>query len=219
MISHEHQFIFVHISHCGGTSVENALADFGHMRPGDIDPVQEKDILFGTLPLNTTQHMTALELKQFYGQEIWDQYYTFAFVSNPFDRMITSYLQRGMPIYGHKSLAEFLDGPYCNPSQSLPFLKRRKLGKYARSERMASSCYSWLCDEDGELLDLDFLGRKESLAEDFQTVVRAIGIEAELGVGNKTANKKPYQHYYDESTIKWVEERMGDDLRAFGYKY
>ena len=220
MISHKHKFIYIHINHCAGTSIESALANFGHRRPLEVDEITRKDIFDDELPLAATQHLTALELKKFYGDKIWAEYFTFAFVANPFDRMITAFLQRGVPIFGHKNLLEFFEGPYCNvndPISKSDYSDRAY--KASRVRRMVSSSYSWLSDESGKLIDLDFIGRKESLAEDFQKVLGIIGIDAKLPFENRTVGKKHYSTYYDERTIKWVEERMREDINFFDYSF
>ncbi len=220
MISDEHKFIFIHINHCGGTSIENALRDFGEMRPANIDPIGREDLFDDQLPLKATQHMTALELKTYYGQEIWDTYFKFTFVANPFDRMVTAFLQRGQPIFNHGTLSEFFYGPYCNVSEPITEKEYPDRAYIAsRVERMVRSSYSWLSDRDGELLEIDFIGRKESLNAGFEVVLDRLGIKTTLPHVNKTSNKKHYSKYYNEKTIRWGEERMGEDLKYFNYSF
>jgi hypothetical protein len=220
VISHEHKFIFIHINHCCGTSIESALKNFGEMRPANVDPISRRDLFDDQLPLKATQHMTALELKTYYGQEIWDSYFKFAFIANPFDRMVTAFLQRGKPIFAHNTLSEFFDGPYCNVSD--PIEKERYPDRAyvaSRVERMVSSSYSWLSDNNGEMLEIDFIGRKEYLNRDFEVVLDRLGIRTKLQHKNKTKNKKHYSKYYNEKTIRWVEERMSEDLTHFKYSF
>jgi hypothetical protein len=219
MISHQHKFIYIHINHCGGSAVEDALASFGEAKPARIDNITRDDILDSQLPIGATQHLTALELKKFYGDDLWSEYYTFTFVANPFDRIVTAYLQRGRPFFGHRNLLDFLKGPYCNTSEQVPDGFPQQAYSHARVKRMVSSSYSWLSDENGALLDLDFIGRKESLSRDFQEVIDKLGLETRLGRANKTPRKRHYSTYHNEETRRWVEERMADDLDHFGYSF
>ncbi|MDC1499572.1 sulfotransferase family protein [Amylibacter sp.] len=220
MISHKYKFIYVHINHCGGTSIEYALRNVGEMRPANIDHITRADILNDQLPLAATQHLTALELKRFYGDKIWNEYFTFAFVANPFDRMTTAFLQRGKPFYGHDNILDFFHGPYCNVSDSIPAHIYLAIAYTApRVQRMVRSSHFWLSDENNNMLDFNFIGRKESLDRDFQVVLNTLGIRGHLGQSNKTKNKQHYSTYYNTQAVKWVEERMAEDLEHFDYSF
>lgn len=83
-------FVFIHISKCGGTSMERALG----------------------VPL--LNHDTALERLNWLGPKKWERRFKFALVRNPFDRIASLYLywQRDRPY----SRDDLLDGwhPWLN---------------------------------------------------------------------------------------------------------
>ena len=62
-------FIFIHINKTGGTSIEKALG-------------LEKD------------HLTASEKKTAIGKQKWKKIYSFAFVRNPWDKVVSHYHHR-----------------------------------------------------------------------------------------------------------------------------
>jgi hypothetical protein len=88
MISHKHKTIFIHIPKCGGTSVEVLfLNDLGItflerscfvMFPNSNEKVGPKRL----------SHLTASEMinNHFISQELFDNYYKFAVVRDPFER-------------------------------------------------------------------------------------------------------------------------------------
>ena len=68
MISHEHRAIFVHIQKTGGESVTSAF--------GQSNRLAEK-------------HVSAQELRTLYGQAVWNSYFKFSIVRNPWDRLVS----------------------------------------------------------------------------------------------------------------------------------
>ena len=75
MISHEHKFIFVQINKTGGTSVRHAL-----------------------LPESGRENVH--QFAQFYKKhcpKVFDKYFKFAFVRNPWDRVVSQYEFRKPP--------------------------------------------------------------------------------------------------------------------------
>lgn len=71
MISHEYKCIFIHIMHCGGNHME-----------AWIQGKDQWEIR------HNFKHVTARKAKMEYHQ-YWDDYFKFAFVRNPYDRIVT----------------------------------------------------------------------------------------------------------------------------------
>jgi hypothetical protein len=90
MISHKHKCIFIHISKCAGSSIEHG---FG-INLYDNSENNNKN-LFGWNYEHEIflQHATPQQLldNKFITQEIWDTYYKFIIVRNPFSRLISDY--------------------------------------------------------------------------------------------------------------------------------
>jgi len=79
-ISHEHKLIYIHIPKTGGVSICNALGiplDIPHLFAEDKD--------------RRLAHLTAHELRDELGPQIYNQYRKFTTVRNPFDRLVSSY--------------------------------------------------------------------------------------------------------------------------------
>ena len=83
MISHSHQFVFVHIPKTGGTSVANALGSYGIQQQGKIN--------FGSIYF---KHASAYNLERMMGEE-YEKYLRFTIVRNPWDWAVSNFHYNG----------------------------------------------------------------------------------------------------------------------------
>ena len=76
----------------------------------------------------------------------------------------------------------------------------------------------WLIDNDGKNL-INFIGRFETLNEDFKTVCQKIGLpEIKL----KHQNKTLHEHYcecYDKKLMEIIKQKFKQDIEAFNYEF
>ena len=94
-------FTFIHIPKTAGTSVEQFIKDNGK---NEIN-------YLGVQNNRSMHHYTALELKKL-EPHIFDIYYKFSIVRNPYDRLLSEYYWTPIPHVGYKSgktKAEFLN--------------------------------------------------------------------------------------------------------------
>lgn len=131
-------------------------------------------------------------------EDIIKNYYIFTFVRNPWDRVVS--------IARHFSL-------------SVP-----KTLKYAGTKKYTQAFYthSIPCSTSTHNRNnrqiVDFVGRFENIQEDFNHVLKEIGIIADLQFKNK-GNRTAYKDYYNKDTIKKVAEIYKKDIDLFGYEY
>jgi sulfotransferase famil protein len=156
MISHKHRCIFIHIPRCAGTSIETWLTgyDWWAIRSG-------------------TKHLLASQARKIYSN-FWDQYFKFAFVRDPIERMISclafgdhfglSYdraqgfsFSRYHQLFGQDVVVE----------HDHRFWRRDEL---LTSRHKPGSVYGNILDEP-----VDFIGRFENLDRDIRIVASAIG--------------------------------------------
>ena len=177
-------------------------------------------------------HLTAEEYVRYkyMTQEQFDNYFKFAFVRNPWDRMVSYY-------------------KYLDESSDLEF-KQYLMGRFLTEMWVDTNWFvrpqsSFLYDDDDRLL-VDYVGRFENLQADFNKVCEWIGIGAtELPYVNKS-EKKPaksisalskvmkvvspaettstaapecYQDYYDDESRDLVAELYKRDIELFGYSF
>ena len=70
---------------------------------------------------------------------------------------------------------------------------------------------------EGRIL-VDFLGRFETLEEDFARVCAAVGVRADLHHTNQSRHRD-YRCYYTDRTRELVERFWADDITFFGYRF
>lgn len=193
MISFKYKFIYIHINCCGGSSVEKVFSDYGESRPR-IDP--------GISPIVPhTQHLNAQETRLAFGEKIWNKFFTFTFVRNPWDRIVSYYMTH----------------PLINEKMSFKeFLRKEEHSDY---KRMYGPCFDWISDEKGNLINFNYIGKKESLQTDFKKICQKLNIKGNLPYINITRGKWPYQYYYDNESKNIVAKRFVKDIENFEYEF
>ena len=150
MISHKHKFIFVHISKTGGTSIRNAMT-------GNYDE------------LHDPHHSGISRIKENLSDEIFQSYFKFGTVRNPWEREVSRYKFLG----NNKNLPE---SRYCQGSFKKYLSKFIELG-YVNYENLK-------IDDN---IGVDYVMKFENLQEDFNVVCDKIGIpHRQLPHQNKT---------------------------------
>ena len=200
MISHKHKFIFIHIPKCAGTSIEQSL--FGKVY---VEWDQERKIW--------KQHATASQIREYYCEN-YNNYYSFTFVRNPWDKIVSDYfwIQRNLKIKDSFKNYLILKGKFDDSRLRFPPESRR-----TRYDHIIPQC-DFLLDDKGEAM-VKFIGRFESIQGDFDTVCDKIGIpRQQLPHKNKTKHKH-YTEYYDDETRRIIAEKYAKDIEHFGYKF
>ena len=157
MINHKDKFIFIHIPKCAGTSIEQSL--FG--KPY-VDWDAERKIW--------KQHSTAAQIREYYCEN-YNNYYSFTFVRNPWDKLVSDYfwIQRHLKIKDSFKNFLLLRGKFKDPRLKYPPKSRR-----TRYDHIIPQC-NFLLDDRDEVI-VDFIGRFENIQSDFDTICDRINI-------------------------------------------
>jgi len=187
IISDSHRFVFVHIPKSGGTSVKYAL---GHLQAERF--VQH---------LARLKHVRARELSTLVPEVHSDEWFTFAFVRNPFDQLRSYWTYKTEhPFHPHYA-ATVRAGGFEGWVRSI-------------AEDPAEQQYSYTHGTDGEPL-VDFVGRYETLADDFAAVVERIGCgPVSLPHVNRSSATS---EMYPPGLRAFVATHWAADFEAFGY--
>ena len=102
IVSHKHRFIFFAVPRTATHTLRRALAP--HLGADDWE--QENLFTAKRLPISTLAakkngHISAIEIRPHLSDDIWNSYFKFAFVRNPFDRFISAcfFLNRNNPAF------------------------------------------------------------------------------------------------------------------------
>jgi len=192
MISHDNKFIFVHIQKTAGKSMLKALG----------------------LPLGA-DHRFANVQRRDYGEKIWSSYFKFAIVRNPWDRLISGYHYR---LSGGSGSPDDLTRAKLYPRSFHRFCENLDFFVNLPNEHMFRPQYQWISDVDGRNL-MDYVGRFETLNEDFLVIRERIGRDAVILPHINKSNHRPYWEYYDTRTRDLVSRAYEEDLERFGYAF
>jgi len=214
LVSHTHRFVFIHIYKTAGTSIAKAL------RPYNVSPYKRRSAkilkrLGFPFPSQwdaglSVEHKTAIEARQQLGPDVYDDFFSFAFVRNPWDWQVSTYqhISRNPKhalhedIYRLGSFESYVQW-LCDPSVT------------QRDDRCQ---IDFLRDAHGNLM-VDFIGRFESLGPDFETVCQRIGINATLPKLNSAERRVDYRTWYDDRTIDLIGTKYAKDIGQFDYQF
>jgi hypothetical protein len=184
--------IFVHVPKCAGDSISLTL--FGNF---------------------SGSHTTLSEYINVFEPECMSSYFKFAFVRNPWDRLVSAfhYLKRGgweedgdwfIRELGHfKDFDEFVKGWMTKDN----IWKR----EYFRPQ------YHYILERKGKL-QIDFIGFFENLEEDFGYITKRLGVDRQLLKSNK-GNQGDYRSFYNDETMKIVADVYEADIKLLGYNF
>jgi len=209
LISHKHRFIFVHIYKNAGTSITSALLPFAARNKAHFLMIRLMGKLKLRLPANLNpafmaDHSSAGQIIERIGLEKFDEYFSFAFVRNPWDWQVSLYnfMRKNEKHHQHKlsmSFKNFDDYIAWRCNNEVRFQK------------------SFIFSEDNKQ-QVDFIGKYEELNADFANICRRLEIQASLPTLN-VSKTRPYQSYYNAKTIELVRETFAPDILAFNYAF
>ncbi len=212
-ISHKQKFIFIHIPKTGGDSVEDCLDlnrnnDLFGFEDSNGNRYSIKDglNLQEKKRLICLQHLTALQIKKKIDKNIWEDYYKFTFIRNPWDKIVSHYFYI---IQKRKDLQKILKINKKNTFRDYVYI----IGKTKR----VSQQKNYIFDDQNKNI-IDFVGRFENLEKDFQKVCDKIKVKAVLKKTNISTHKN-YKEYYTSETRNIVKNLFNDDIELFKYKF
>jgi hypothetical protein len=204
---------------------EGAEYEFGSVKAGIVPKHIPPAILKGALPEN-----------------VWNEYFKFAFVRNPWDWFISQWFYNSVPSVSavsswprrlRRGAVSALQRRRNGPAQVQPASLVR-VGDELRTEDVdavfetlkrfkqlpgrdglyqSNSVY----DMDGRML-VDYVGRYESLEADFAEIMERVGLNLKLPHLNPTRHRD-YRSYYSTATRDRVAELWAVDIENFGYAF
>jgi hypothetical protein len=162
-------------------------------------------------------HYTAREVRDYLGYARFGRYFKFAFVRNPWDRLVSRYFfLRGQQ--GNDPQLRINQRNYYPPG-TLSFtewLLRQGEEKNCIHPLDLRQQVDWLFEPDGAPL-VDFIGRYEHLNTDFAKVCERIGIKATLPHENRHKPLMDYHIYYSTEAEAFVADCFKKDIKQWNY--
>lgn len=194
---------FVHIPRTGGTTVEKML---GLYEPW---PTVRMDLLRGPYQRDGEQlHLQHLPLEDMsaIAQVDLSQWYKFAFVRNPWDRLVSvfCFMNRGNRDCGLERFRSFV-------SWAATVIAKRDhlVGDYCHLRPQV----------EFSINELDYLGRFENLEADLRKIFSHVGLPIDEIPHEHQTKRKRYVDYYDSETEQQVADLYADDIESLGYRF
>ncbi|ARU57712.1 chondroitin 4-O-sulfotransferase [Oleiphilus messinensis] len=245
MISHDLECVFVHIPKTGGTSILHYFLDVS-----GITWENRADLLLGfnDVPAHGPQRLTHLTMSEYLAlgylsRRQCERYFKFAFVRNPWSRLLSEYLFRYLGVYTFREFV--MDYVPCNMPGQYP--QKGKKGKseadsFLDQKRHLLPQYKFIFDDEGRQC-VDFIARYENLDENFSSIVRKLGVEGKSVLQRKNTAQDhlknalvqkgilqpdesikfngeiDYRNFYSEETKSAVANYYHKDISLFEYQF
>ncbi len=189
----KHKCVFVHIPKSAGTSIIGVLG-------GDM--------------VNRS-HLPASIYKVF-DPEIYEEYYTFTFVRNPWDRVVSTYEYwiQGLDqteLYYQRMLLEKYD---TFEKFVMNFLDKDSICLHF----MLKPQYLYLYDYRENLL-VDFIGKFENIDDDSDNIFKKLGLENTLKKTNSSKRNNYQEYYIKQEMVDKIACLYQKDIELFGYRF
>ncbi|HWA29876.1 MAG TPA: sulfotransferase family 2 domain-containing protein [Rhizomicrobium sp.] len=204
IISHRHKFIFFAVPKTGTHSVRQALRT--HMGQEDLEQVGlfvRKRFPFPEFRDITHGHISVQQIRGVLGEEIFADYFKFAFVRNPFDRFV--------------SYCAFLGREGAFAADPKGYMRAVIAGARPPYRLLFLPQSDFLVDARGRLA-MDFVGRTEDMQASYDAICARIGIPtADLGRVNASRHDR-YDTYLDPAMRRWISDFYVRDFAMFDYQ-
>lgn len=208
-ISYSHEFILVHVPKTAGTSIRSALQPYAYdAKSMLINRIKRRLGIKWNWPCyrwnEVSYHATPCEMQETLPPRIFERFFKFAFVRNPWDWLVSHY---------HYTIKR-PDHPLYDDVIALSgFSEYVSYYIESRQPRQIDS----LLNRDGDI-GVNFVGRFESIREDFSRICEQIGIQIDLPHENRSQHD-PYHTYYSEEDQKKFVQYFERDIETFDYSF
>lgn len=179
-----------------------------HLGPDDW----EQQVLIGkqSLPIPDIAkiehgHISVKQIRPHLDEEIWDSYFKFGFVRNPFDRFVSTcfFLNRENPGFAADA-ATFMNNALDRPK--------------FRQRILVQPQHLQLSDDAGHIA-LDLVGRYENLQSSYDEICERTGIPTASLPRKNVSRHAGFTSYYDDGLRARVAEFYEQDLQQFDYDF
>ncbi len=149
--------------------------------------------------------------KLYYCASLYSDYFKFAFVRNPWDRLVSCWINR------------VLDRNYFHFDDA----QNEKMKQFGNFVEFVAGWDIETCNRhfrlQRKLIDvphLDYIGRMETFTDDFREICRQLNINCDkIAPQNVSAERKSYRDYYTPELRDKVFKIYRKDIQTFGYQF
>ena len=182
MVSDKFKCIFIEVPKTGSTSIRHIIGQ------------PEKP------------HLNICQIADQVSADVFDSYFKFGFVRNPWDRAVSLYERKeGLQAKQVMDFEEFINWMKFSSCTCIhPVPHRYQL--------------DWFVSPHGDIV-VDYIGKFENIDEDWEKISKQLGINASLPKLNVNPDKKHYTEYYTDKTKEIIKKRFAEDIEYFEYEF
>lgn len=210
VISKKNKLIFFHIPKNAGSSISSMLLKdekyyyswvilskilrkFKNTDNFFFDNFQRKIFLF-------TSHETVKTIQDKISNEIFENFFKFAIVRNPFSRFVSRYNYMKLTnTLREKNFSDFLT-------------------KHIEKSLMADQQFKFLLNKNGEI-GVDKIIKFENINEEIKELGKILSLDISKFKKLNVSTHGDYRDYYNSNTKKIVEDFCKEDLEYFNYSF
>lgn len=154
-------------------------------------------------------HLNAVEIQKALGESRFKEYFKFAFVRNPWDRVVSEFFWRKLRPnrIQFKTIYEmllFIENGNCEIND---------LNRHLEPQ------YKMICDASQNVL-VDYIARFEDYGEEIHTIFKKIALEPPAMIPKENSSiRKPYYNFYlNTQERKLIEKIYENDIALFNYQ-
>ena len=210
MINHKRKCLFIHVPKVAGQSIESFFLDDQGLTWEQRAPLLLRPNSDPTLGPPRLAHLALVEYLTcgHISKELFDSYFKFAFVRNPWDRAVSLY---HYITDGRYSFNEFTRRHLTNSESPLKYFTKPQ---------------SHYIFDPYNRVKVDFIGRFENLEADFACIKAKLGMEdmplRHVNKSNTRAHSRQSRSYRDEYDLESreiISSLFKIDIEAFGYEF
>ena len=220
LMSHKHQFIFIHIYKTAGTSVTEQFAPHARLLDRLAYQYWLSNYVYGLIINKMNwhdgglkqftgyhKHAKAFEVRRKLGNRKFEKYFKFAFVRNPYDFLVSLYFYlRQAKEHNQNETASKMTFP-----EFLHWFINTK-----------PPCQvDFLVDENGTACLMNYIGRFENLISDVQHIMTILRLDNAKKIAHKNRSveraTRDVDSYYDSNTRRLVADHYKRDFEMLGY--
>lgn len=155
------------------------------------------------------KHASAQEILTYMGRDSYQSYFSFVFVRNPYDLLVSLYfyITQAKRHKDHDKVIEMSFKEFANWHIA------------SKPPRQ----WDFVSDSETNALIVDYVGRFETLNEDLKTITQKLTLPERRDLRHKNPSRKrkskDYRDYYDPETKALVTAYFKKDLEQFNYDF
>ena len=206
LISHSKKFIFIHNYKVAGTSIRYALRKYEFYSRSNANLLNKALLSLNIYPKifssEFSGHIKASELKKLLPISVFETYFKFGFVRNPWDWQVSLYT------FILKDKTHFQHELIKNMKNFDDYIEWRAENFELQKD--------FFYDKNNVCL-VDFIGKLRNIDKDFKYISDKLGISGHLPHLRKSRYDNNFLKYYNRNTSNIVAEVFKEDIETFGY--